>query len=201
LRTYQGEGTFSELVEAAQDQEESEIIVAINGDYWNYMNYERSTVRNGELINKRDYPGRRDYCAIWSSGNMRTYPYTIDPELLEGAWQTFSFGPRLMNDGRAIDDYSDIFDYDLAWHSHPRTAIGYYEPNHYCFLTVFGRTNVDNGCYLEQMAKFFEELGCRDAYNLDGGSSCHIWYEGEEIGKPDEDKPLSDIIYVRKAKC
>ena len=59
-----------------------------------------------------------------------------------------------------------------------------------------GRNEIDHGCYLEDMARFFANLGCKEAYNLDGGSSVHMWYNGEEIGKPNDDKPLTDIIYI-----
>ena len=71
LRTYQGSGTFSELVDAAS--QEDDIILAINGDYWNYKHYERLVVRNGEILTDPTYNSRRDYCAIYNSGIMRTY--------------------------------------------------------------------------------------------------------------------------------
>ena len=47
------------------------------------------------------------------------------------------------------------------------------------------------------MAHFFADIGCKEAYNLDGGSSVHMWYDGQEIGKPSDDKPLTDIIYIK----
>ena len=199
LRTYQGSGTFSELVEAAQSQEDGEIICAINGDFWNYLAFERVIVRNGEVLSELEYISRRDYCVIAEDGTMRTYPASIeDPNDLVKCWQLFCFGPELVHNYKPVLDYSNCFDYDVAWNSHPRTAIGYYEKNHFCFLLVYGRNEKDHGCYLEEMAQFFADLGCKYAYNLDGGSSSHVWYDGKEQGKPNEDKPLSDIIYIRR---
>ena len=199
LRTYQGSGTFSELVAQAQTHEEGKIILAINGDYWNYKPQERLIVRNGELLSTLEYQSNRDYCVIYKAGVMKTYSYDIDdPESLTNCWQLFCFGPQLVNNYEPILNYNQIFDYDIAWNSHPRTAIGYYERNHFCFLIVYGRNAEDHGCYLEDMAQFFADLGCKYAYNLDGGSSSHIWYDGQEIGKPSADKPLSDIIYIRE---
>ena len=189
-----GQGTFSELVEEAGNP-----IFAIDGDYWNYKLNQRFVVRNGEIINEPDYTSSRDYCIITKFGTMNTYHHksiTDITKLKNGAWQVFSFGPQLVHNYTPIENYEDCFDYDVAWNSHPRAAIGYFEKNHFCFLIVFGRNEIDHGCYLEDMAQFFVDLGCKEAYNLDGGSSVHIWYQGQEIGSPYEDKPISDIIYI-----
>ena len=48
------------------------------------------------------------------------------------------------------------------------------------------------------MARFFEAIGCKEAYNLDGGGSTHIWYNGKEIGHPSKETRLADIIYIPK---
>lgn len=197
LRTYQGSGTFSELVKEAE--KEDDILLAINGDFWNFLSYERIIVRNGEVLSELQSLSRRDYCIIYENGTMWTYSYKIkNPNRLTNCWQLFSFGPRLVHNFEPILNYSDCFDYDVAWNSHPRTAIGYFEKNHFCFLLVYGRNEEDHGCYLENMAQFLADLGCKEAYNVDGGSSSHIWYNGKEIGKPSADKQLSDIIYIRK---
>lgn len=189
-----GEGTFSELVEQAGNP-----TFAIDGDYWNYKLNQRFVVRNGEVINEPDYESSRDYCIITKFGTMNTYHHkTINDiiKLKNSAWQVFSFGPQLVHNYTPIENYEDCFDYDVAWNSHPRAAIGYFKENHFCFLIVMGRNEIDHGCYLEDMARFFADLGCKEAYNLDGGSSVHMWYNGEEIGKPNDDKPLTDIIYI-----
>lgn len=100
-----------------------------------------------------------------------------------GAWQSWIFGPSLLDeDGKAKTDF-------LTWNyimeSHPRTAIGYYEPGHYCLLVVDGRQkNYSRGMFLEEMAKLFESLGCRAAYNLDGGHCSFMTMEDRVVNHP-----------------
>ena len=63
----------------------------------------------------------------------------------------------------------------------PRSAIGYYEPGHYCFVEVDGRIPASRGMTMEQLSQLFEDLGCRSAYNLDGGQSAGIVWQGSQI--------------------
>jgi len=85
-----------------------------------------------------------------------------------GAYQSWIFGPSLLDEnGKAKKDF-------LTWsyirELHPRTAIGYYEPGHYCFVVVDGRQkDYSRGMFLEELSQLFEQLGCKVAYNLDGG--------------------------------
>ena len=58
--------------------------------------------------------------------------------------------------------------------AHPRSAVGYFEPGHYCFIVVDGRQDHSHGLTISELAKVFEELGCKAAYNLDGGGSAQI---------------------------
>ena len=79
---------------------------------------------------------------------------------------------------------------------HPRTAIGYYAPGHYCLLSVAGYQGEFPGVSLEELSAFFASLGCRCAYNLDGGTSTHVWYHGREVGFPSQTVRLADLIYL-----
>ena len=197
FRTYiDDKDTIGNLIEKVKDEEP---LLALNGDFWNYQLEQKVIVRNGEVLSDTVSVPVRDYCVIYGGGTMVTYHHDAikDVSLLtKNAWQIFSFGPQLVHKGEPILDYGDIYDTDLSNHSHPRTAIGYFEPNHYCFLVVAGRNDVDHGCYLEDMARFFSDIGCKEGYNLDGGGSSHIWYKGEELGVPSEDRLIPDIIYI-----
>ena len=68
--------------------------------------------------------------------------------------------------------------------SHPRTAIGYYEPGHYCLPVVDGRQDSSRGMFLEEMAGLFEQLGCKAAYNLDGGHCSFMTLQGKVANHP-----------------
>ena len=196
LRAHTGKGVM------ATHAKDANALVAINGDWWNYDIDTKIIVRNGVL--KHEWSGKkhtRDYCVIYNNGTMQTYKHqnVTHPEYLyNNAWQIFTFGPVLVHHGEAIKDFSDTYSDYISEPSHPRTAIGYFEPNHFCFLTVFGRNIEDKGTTLVKMAHFFEDIGCQEAYNLDGGGSTHIWYNGKELGHPSKDAPLGDIIYIPK---
>lgn len=80
-------------------------------------------------------------------------PDQIDIQQLteKGAYQSWIFGPSLLDEnGKAKESF-------LTWsyirQSHPRTAIGYYEPGHYCLLLVDGRQKSSRGMFLNEMAK------------------------------------------------
>ena len=93
----------------------------------------------------------------------------------KGAYQSWIFGPSLLDEnGKAKNSF-------LTWsyieESHPRTAIGYFEPGHYCLLLVDGRQKSSRGMFPAEMAKVFENLGCRAAYNLDGGHCSFMTFQ------------------------
>lgn len=94
----------------------------------------------------------------------------------DGAWQSRVFGPSLLDEaGKAKTDF---ITWDYIRESHPRTAIGYYEPGHYCLLVVDGRQkDYSRGMFLTELSKLFESLGCKAAYNLDGGVIGHAVVE------------------------
>ncbi len=47
-----------------------------------------------------------------------------------------------------------------------------------------------------------QELGCDIAYNLDGGGSSTMWFDGRVLNKPTtygdvfEERTISDIVYI-----
>lgn len=77
--------------------------------------------------------------------------------------------------------------------------LGYYEPGHYCFVTFDGRTQTNFGVTLQQMAYYAESLGLQAAFNLDGGQSSTMVFNGELIsmGAPNDGlRQVSDVIYL-----
>ena len=171
---------------------------AVNGDFYNMQGV--NAVRNGTVINS--CVCTYDLCVLYEDGSMKTFsPDELPTQesvdaALTGAWQAWSFGPLLLTEeGEAISDFSDRT-IEYLTRAHPRTAIGYFGPGHYCIVTVAGYQNDMPGVSLEELSAFFATLGCRQAYNLDGGGSTHIWYHGHEIGYPSEARALADLIYV-----
>lgn len=83
----------------------------------------------------------------------------------------------------------------------PRTAIGMVEPLHYVIIVGDGRTNTSKGLTLYQLAQALAYEGCRVGYNLDGGGSTTLWFNGEVINYPTQngsykERGVSDIVYI-----
>ena len=88
--------------------------------------------------------------------------------------------------------------------SNPRTAIGQIDELHYVFVVSEGRTSDNAGLSLYQLAQFMKSLGCTTAYNLDGGGSSTMYFDGEVINDPTGggrgssggERKVSDIVYL-----
>ena len=53
------------------------------------------------------------------------------------------------------------------------------------------------GVTLDEFAQIFDELGCTQAYNLDGGRSAEIVFNGKTYDKPYlGGRYSSDIVYI-----
>lgn len=86
--------------------------------------------------------------------------------------------------------------------SNPRTAIGIIDNLHYVFVVSDGRTEESEGLSLLELAEFMDGLGVKTAYNLDGGGSSTMYFNGEVINTPTtngrsiKERSVSDIVYI-----
>ena len=174
-------------------------VLAINGDYYGVQE-KGYVIRNGVLY--REAAADNDVLCIYGDGSMKV----VDPssvtaqELLDqGVWQAFSFGPGLLEDG----DIPISLDTEVgrAKASNPRTAIGIIDDLHYVFVVSDGRSDESEGLSLYELAVFMQELGVKTAYNLDGGGSSTMYFNGNVVNNPtsgfrDDEREVSDIIYI-----
>lgn len=170
---------------------ENDAILAINGDYCS--NNAGPVVRNGVLYREEKY---KDVLVMNDDGSMQTLTaleLNMEKIKAEGAYQIWTFGPMLLKDGQPMRKFNS----DLT-RSNPRTAIGYYEPGHYCFVLVDGRQpGYSNGMTLQQLSELFYKLGCSVAYNLDGGQSSEMVFRNEFVNQPyNGGRSVSDIVYI-----
>jgi len=184
--------------------ENNNAILAINGDYYGFRS-DGVIIRNGTLY--RDEPAR-DGLAIFQDGTMKTYDETAVSSsdlLAQGVTNTFSFGPILLKDGQITSGFEHVeidtnFGNRSIQDANPRTGIGIIAPNHYVLVVVDGRArNYSRGMTLDEFASLFQELGCTDAYNLDGGGSSTMYFMGKVVNNPkgkQQERGVSDIIYV-----
>jgi exopolysaccharide biosynthesis protein len=88
--------------------------------------------------------------------------------------------------------------------SNPRTAIVIIDKNHYVFVVSDGRTSESEGLSLSELAQFMKSLGVKTAYNLDGGGSSTMYFNGSVVNNPTtggsktKERSVSDIVYIGK---
>lgn len=185
---------------------ENNAIFSINGDYYGFRS-DGIVIRNGVLY--RDVPARQGL-AFYKDGTMKVYDETktTGKKLLEdGVIDTLSFGPALLDDGEVISGIENVeVDTNFGNHSiqgnQPRTGIGIIDKNHFIFVVVDGRSEgYSKGITLTEFAEIFKELGCKTAYNIDGGGSSEMYFNGSIINNPlgkGGERGTSDILYIAK---
>ena len=105
--------------------------------------------------------------------------------------QIWYFGPALLTkDGAAKKDFT--IGRNVA-NNNPRSAIGYYEPGHYCFITVDGRGD-ERGISMEELSILCADMGMAAAYNMDGGASSCMYFGGKNYGE--NGRGTTDILYI-----
>ncbi len=176
-------------------------ILAINGDY--YSARRGYVIRNGVLYSESSAGSDQEDLVIWADGTMEVIKEgdVTAKELLEqGAQQVFCFGPGLIENGEIAVDENDEVSKSMS--SNPRTTIGQISDNHYVMVVSDGRTDESRGLSLYELAEFMTSLGCETAYNLDGGGSSTMVFNGTVINKPTtngnhiKERSVSDIVYI-----
>ena len=180
---------------------ENGAILAINGDYYGAQE-SGYVLRNGVLYRDIAERGQEDL-VIYEDGSFEiiTEDEVTAQELLDrGAVQILSFGPALVTGGDVSVTAGE--EVGKARSSNPRTAIGVIDDLHYVFVVSDGRTDESEGLSLYQLAEFMSELGAETAYNLDGGGSSSMVFNGNVINNPTtsgnriKERSVSDIVYI-----
>ena len=203
LKTALAENAYGKNVteKTSEMAESNNAVLAINGDYYGAQE-SGYVIRNGVLYRDEAEEGQEDL-VIWSDGSfsiINESDVTAEELLEQGAMQVLSFGPGLIENGTVTVDEDD--EVGKAMSSNPRTAIGIIEDLHYVFVVSDGRTDESEGLTLLEMAEFMESLGVETAYNLDGGGSSTMVFNGELINNPTtngnkvKERGVSDIVYI-----
>lgn len=204
LKTAFAQGTYGRNIKAATSDMavDNGAILAINGDYYGFRN-DGFVLRNGVLYRDIASPVDSDEALLISGDGsfsiIRENGTDAESLLAAGAWQILSFGPALISDDEILVDQGSEVDQSMT--SNPRTAVGMISPLHYVFIISDGRTDESAGLSLLELAGEFAERGCCVAYNLDGGGSTTLWFNGEIINSPvggrgSSERKVSDIVYI-----
>lgn len=183
--------------------EANNAVLAINGDYYGFRDA-GYVMRGGYLY--RDlaaYDQDQEDLCIMADGTLEILAevdYSAQDMADMGARDIFSFGPGLLIDGEITVREGD--EVERAQVTNPRTSIGQIAPLHYVFVVSDGRTEESVGLSLLELAQLMQDLGCTTAYNLDGGGSSTIWFNGRVLNKPTTfgekitERSISDIVYI-----
>ena len=202
LRTALAENTFGRNVTDTVSElaGASGAVLAVNGDFYGSCK-SGWCLRNGVLYRDSMASAATELLLVDASGDFSV----MDDRAMtagdaEGLWQIFSFGPALVMDGEVSVDQEDEVARSMA--SNPREAIGQIGPLHYAFVVTDGRTEESAGLSLMQLADLMRDIGCETAYNLDGGGSSTMVFQGEVVNNPTTngrtitEREVSDIVYI-----
>ncbi|MBO5228837.1 MAG: phosphodiester glycosidase family protein [Lachnospiraceae bacterium] len=176
-------------------------ILAVNGDFYGVQE-SGYVLRNGILYRGTAARDNEDL-VIYKDGSfgiLEEKNVSAESLVADGAVQILAFGPGLVMNGEiAVTEDEEV---GTAKASNPRTAIGMVDDLHYLFVVSDGRTRESAGLKLYELAEFMQSLGVVTAYNLDGGGSATMYFNGRVINKPTtngksfEERNVSDIVYI-----
>lgn len=136
-----------------------------------------------------------DYFTVPTVGTALTREYflqTADPEgfTLDGVVSVVSGAPRLVQDGAICTQLEAGFQEErFTTLSTPRTAIGVNQQGKLLLVSTPAAT-------IQQMRELMLALGCVDAFNLDGGASCAMYYNGSMLATPGRELTVTLQVFV-----
>ena len=188
------------LVDCAK---QSDAIFAVSGDF-TLTRKKGLVIRNGELL-QSEHDVKRDVGVIYTDGHMETYLAQETPveEILNDptVWHILGFGPELLDgNGQPKTTFNDP---NKVSRANIRNAVGYLEPGHFCFVYVQPyKERKDHTCLdMESLARLMHSLGCVRAYNLDGGGTAGMYFNGKLVSDKGlgQTRKIHDFFYIPKA--
>ncbi|MEA5144537.1 MAG: phosphodiester glycosidase family protein [Candidatus Limiplasma sp.] len=174
-------------------------VLAINGDYYSDRKA-GLVIRQGETL--RSKPSEQyDVLLIDAAGNFHIVKrdnLAMLDVYLSGALDirnVFSFGPALVIDGE-LQEIPEKYSF-APHYKNPRAASGQLGALEDVCVVVDGRSDDSQGVTLEELAQAMADMGCTQAYNLDGGNSATLVLGGAIYNdkSADNERSVSDILY------
>lgn len=159
--------------------------------------------RSSVVISKENVLSTRDFMTRdngETAGNEVNAPINKTVGLFDaGAYHSAQFRAPLVRNGVVYDHNAtgivgSAFDTEFA----PRTALGQKADGTYIVIVVDGRFPDSEGCSQKNLADKFIQLGCVEAYNLDGGGSSTLAINGVVVNRPSDgsQRPIPHIFNV-----
>ncbi len=200
-----GKPSSSRVALISSMAEKNNAVIAMNANYMSNDPVKTSfEYRMGERV--RNKPNRtKDLLIIDENGDFNLFIKSNKDEIAafedsgKKIVNAFTFGPALVKDGELL-----TLDPDYGYNPHgeePRMAIGQLGPLNYIIVHVEGRVKDSDGMTHEQLANLMYDLGCMQAFNLDGGNSATLVFNGDyyQSKTKSNERAQSDMIYFASA--
>lgn len=199
------EDSFETHKRTSQIAREQGAVFAVNGDEVGFRGSKDDfrnpiVIRNGTLY----YEDDRDIgemCALRKDGKLNIFSPgdlgTGEEMVKAGITDVWWFDCALVKNGEIPQE---LIEAEESFEPAPYTAIGQKDKNHFLFIVADGRgSNGSDGVTYTGMARLMKKYGAVTAYELDGGGSSTIWFDGMVLNKPSDgvERKISDIIYVK----
>lgn len=206
LRSALSYGTYGGMRETTSHAVKSNGgIIGVNGSAFSYSTGKPSPsgmcIKNGVLYG--DFATSYTVMAVKNDGTIFTPPMGLwGKDLLRmGVKDTYNFGPILINNGKAMP--IDMENFELTSYKYARTVVGMVRPNDYVLLVADADRNGGSysaGLNHYEMIAELQAQGCRYGYNLDGGGSTTLYYDGRVLNRPSDgaERPCGDFLYFTK---
>ncbi len=185
---------------AEEIAESKNAVLAFDGDYITRMN-DGYLLRQGTFYWDKLTGKIRDILLIDEAGDFHPYhipkrdtlPQEIDGKKIINA---FCFGPILVEDGDVCAKMPD-FKYLYPKEHYGRIAICQLGPLHYKVIATTMIQNYSLGLPLKEFAQLCKDEGAITAYNLDGGYSTALLFNGRRLNvqKKVTFRKVADIVY------
>ena len=174
-------------------------VLAINGDYFNYdKNFRGYCMRQGKLYFD-NLQGRRDILLIDEDGDFHAIQSAPENAVAKGkingkkVINAFYFGPLMVEKGKVLRVMSHVREAYVN-EKRQRMAIGQVGPLEYICACCASPQHGNFGMTVPEIAQLMADSGAKIAYNLDGGNSTAMYFNGDLLNTNDK-RELADIIY------
>ena len=194
--------TFGTMIRGAESDQNVHVIGAMSGDFAFWKGRAGYVVRNGVTYRTNKRKTEDNDFAIFKDGtylvfNEDNYEFDELNAMHGGLYQVWSFGPSLLENGEIKVTTNQEIDNDtMSQNQRSAIAVGRDGTIYFLCTEVNGSRNSSRAASfsLYTLATFFKERDCLIAYNLDGGDSSALYYEGTQ--QQSAKRNLGDIIYV-----
>lgn len=178
-------------------------VLAIDGDYYCFSN--RGYIKRQDTIFWSNISGYEDMLFIDSKGDFHIVRNAKqeDVDRMESEYHIINcltFGPALVLDEKQITDYSMVTN-RKASEPRQRMCIAQVGELEYLCVCSASAARGSYGLNLTQFSSLVASFGVQNAYNLDGGDSTIMVFNGQKINdvrNPDT-RQISDIVYFASA--